>query len=183
MTFLFRSLLMLVFLALAAGLCLLPFFGEPGLASPKTAGALGLWINFIGTFHPVFLHLPIGALLLLVTLEGLGMVTRGKVRVDATWPLLFAFGTSLLALVTGYSLYLTGSYTGELIQMHKRDAFLFCGVLLATTAWNLTTAVKSPTAIRSNNCHQKFLPTAKLPPRRWLRIRCSSRRSFNRSSR
>lgn len=137
MTLLFRFLLMLVFGALAAGLCLLPFFGEPGLANPKTAGVLGLWINFIGTFHPVFLHLPIGALLLLVTLEGLGMVTRGKVRVDATWPLLFAFGTSLLALVTGYSLYLTGSYTGELIQMHKRDAFLFCGVLLATTAWNL----------------------------------------------
>ena len=137
MSSLIRLLLILAFAATAAGLAILPFLGEPGLANPKTAGVWGLWINFIGALHPVFLHLPIGALLLLVTMEGLGIVTRGKVRIDATWALLFAFGTSVLALVTGYSLYLTGNYTGELIQMHKRDAFLFCGVLLLTTAWSL----------------------------------------------
>lgn len=121
----------------AAFLGVLPFVGKPGVADPGTAGPWGLWINFIGALHPVFLHLPIGALLLLVTMEGLGIATRGKVRTDAVWALLFAFGTSVLALATGYSLYLTGDYTGGLVQMHKRDAFLFCGVLLATTAWSL----------------------------------------------
>ena len=150
MTFLLRSLLILVFVGTAVGLAALPFIGEPGLANPKTAGFWGLWINFMGAFHPVFLHLPIGALLLLMTMEGLGVVTRGRVRIDAALPLLFAFGTSVLALVTGYSLYLTGSYTGELIQMHKRDAFLFCGVLLLTTAWSLwaTLAKKNSRPIR-----------------------------------
>ena len=150
MIFSLRTILVLVFVGTAAGLAALPFIGEPGLANPKTAGFLGLWINFIGAFHPVFLHLPIGALLLLMTMEGLGIVTRGRVRVDAVWPLLFALGTSVLALVTGYSLYLTGSYTGELIQMHKRDAFLFCGVLLLTTAWSLwsTLAKKNSRLIR-----------------------------------
>ncbi|MFZ9933408.1 MAG: c-type cytochrome domain-containing protein [Chthoniobacterales bacterium] len=125
------------FLALATGLCLLPFLGAPGLANPKTAGVWGLWINFIGTFHPLFLHLPIGALLLLVTMEGLALVSCGRIRLEPTWPLLFALGTAVLALVTGYSLYLTGNYTGELLQMHKRDAFIFCWVLAATTAWHL----------------------------------------------
>ena len=150
MTFLIRLFSSVVFVSVAAGLAVLPFLGEPGMANPKTAGVVGLWINFIGALHPVFLHLPIGALLLLVTMEGLGIVTRGKVRIDATWALLFAFGTALLALVTGYSLYLTGNYTGELIQMHKRDAFLFCGVLLLTTAWSLwaTMAGKNSPLIR-----------------------------------
>ena len=150
MTLLIRVTLTLAFVGTAAGLAILPLLGEPGLANPKTAGVWGLWINFIGALHPVFLHLPIGALLLLVTMEGLGIVTRGKVRIDATWALLFAFGTSVLALVTGYSLYLTGNYTGELIQMHKRDAFLFCGVLLFTTAWSLwsTLADKKSLLIR-----------------------------------
>jgi uncharacterized membrane protein/mono/diheme cytochrome c family protein len=145
-----RFLLIAVFACSAAGLGILPFLGNPGLANPKTAGVFGLWVNFLGQLHPVFLHLPIGALLLLVTMEGLGIVTRGKVRIDATWALLFAFGTALLALVTGYSLYLTGNYTGELIQMHKRDAFLFCGVLLVTTAWSLwfTLAGKKSLLIR-----------------------------------
>jgi uncharacterized membrane protein len=137
MTFLAKFFLVLIFASSALVLGVLPFLGEPGLANPKTAGILGLWINFIGALHPVFLHLPIGALLLLVTMEFLGTVTRGKVRIDSPWALLFAFGTSLLALLTGYSLYLTGNYSGELIQVHKRDAFLFCWVLLATTAWSL----------------------------------------------
>lgn len=150
MTTFVRILVILLFLGSALGLGFLPFMGHPGLANPKTAGIFGLWINFIGTFHPVFLHLPIGALLLLVTMEGVGIVSRGKVRIDATWVLLFALGTSLAALVTGYSLYLTGNYTGELIQMHKRDAFFFCGVLLVTTAWNLwaTLARKNSPLIR-----------------------------------
>ena len=147
---LLRFLIIFLFVCAAAGLGILPFLGEPGLANPKTAGVWGLWINFIGALHPVFLHLPIGALLLLVTMEGLGIVTCGKVRIDATWALLFAFGTALLALITGYSLYLTGNYTGELIQMHKRDAFLFCGVLLVT-AWSLwaTLADKKSLFVRS----------------------------------
>ncbi len=67
MRFLIRLLLILIFVVTAAGLVALPFLGQPGLANPKTAGVVGLWINFIGTLHPVFLHLPIGALLLLVT--------------------------------------------------------------------------------------------------------------------
>ena len=137
MNLLLRLLVLAVSLVIGAGLCALPFLGTPGIASPKTAGLVGLWINFIGTLHPVFLHLPIGALLLLVTLEGLGIVSRGKVRVEASWPLLFALGTALAALLTGYSLYLTGNYKGELLLSHKRVAFLFCGALLATTAWKL----------------------------------------------
>ena len=83
MTFLIRLFSSVVFVSVAAGLAVLPFLGEPGMANPKTAGVVGLWINFIGALHPVFLHLPIGALLLLVTMEGLGILTRGKVRINS----------------------------------------------------------------------------------------------------
>lgn len=141
-----RFLILTPLFAAAVGLVVLPFLGEPGLANPKTAGIVGLWINFVGALHPVFLHLPIGALILLVTMEGLGFVSRGRVRIDQVWPLVFALGTAFLALITGYSLYLTGNYTGELIQLHKRDAFLFCWVLLATTAlslWSMTSGKSS----------------------------------------
>ena len=63
---------------LAAILVVLPFLGEPGFADPRTAGAVGLWVNFLGTLHPPFLHLPIGAFVLVMLLEGIGLITRGR---------------------------------------------------------------------------------------------------------
>ena len=117
----------------------LVFFAEVGVANPKTADLAGLWINFTGSLHPVFLHLPIGALVLILVLESARVISFGRLKTDMRLPLIFAFGSSLLALITGYCLYLTGNYSGELISLHKRDAFIFCGVLMLTTGAHLAT--------------------------------------------
>ena len=124
-------------LLLVLGLALMAFVGEPGWADPKSSGALGLWIGFLGTLHPVFLHLPIGALMLLVLMEGVSLLSLGRYRTDTSLPLAFALITSLLALVFGYALYLTGSYTGELIEQHKDQALVFTGLLLLCVLFKL----------------------------------------------
>ena len=139
----FRLLLTSFARCLVAGLILIlslvfmAFVGEPGWADPKASGTVRLWVGFLGSLHPVFLHLPIGALLLLVLMEGVSIVSFGRYRTDTSLPLAFALITSLLALVFGYALYLTGNYTGELIEQHKDEALIFTGLLVLCVLFKL----------------------------------------------
>ena len=50
--------------------------------------------------------------------------THRPSRVDTWIPLLFSLATCLPAIF-GYALYLSGGYTGELIERHKLEALLF----------------------------------------------------------
>ena len=117
---------------LLLGLFLLHVLAEPGLADPKTAGVFGLWINFLGTLHPVFLHLPIGAFIVVMLLEGIGLLSRGRYKPETMIPLMFTLVTSFFALLFGYCLYLNGSYSGELIEEHKTQTSVFCGLVIAS---------------------------------------------------
>ena len=84
-------------LLVVAGLVVLPFLGEPGFADPKTAGPVGLWVQFLGTLHPLFLHLPIGAFLLVLVLETIALVTRGRYAAATLVPLGFTLASGILA--------------------------------------------------------------------------------------
>lgn len=122
---------------------LMPLFGEVGMANEKTATMVGLWINFLGKFHPLFLHLPIGALMLVLMMEAAGLVTRGKYRPNTTLGLFFAASTGVFAVVFGYCLYLTGEYPeSALVQEHKRDGILFSLFLLFAFVIKYTADVK-----------------------------------------
>ncbi|MBK1854716.1 hypothetical protein JO972_07085 [Verrucomicrobiaceae bacterium 5K15] len=103
----------------------MPYLGEVGMANPKSADEFGLWVNFLGRFHPLFLHLPIGALMLVFVMEGAKLLSFGKYRPNTTMALFFASATAVFAVVFGYCLYLTGSFEGELIEEHKRDGIIF----------------------------------------------------------
>lgn len=46
--------------------------------------------------------------------------------------LAFASGTAVFAAVFGYFLYLTGEFSGDLIEEHKRDGIIFTIILIAT---------------------------------------------------
>lgn len=121
---------LLASLVVIAGIVVLPFLGEPGLADPRTADIWGLWINFLGTLHPLFLHLPIGVFVLVMLLETIGLLARGRYEPPTLIPLGFALVNGILALVFGYCLYLTGSYSGEMVEQHKISALVFCALLV-----------------------------------------------------
>ena len=61
------------------------------------------WSDFLGVFHPLVLHLPIGALILIFSMELLGKMSH-KYRFNMTVPLLFNAVSSVVAAVLGLSL-------------------------------------------------------------------------------
>ena len=115
-----------------AGVAIMPWLGEVGMASEKATTTIGKWVGFLGEFHPLFLHLPIGALMLVMVMEFFRLVTFGKYQPKTTLALFFAAATGIFAVVFGYCLYLTGEFSGELIEEHKRDGIIFTILLIAT---------------------------------------------------
>jgi len=119
-----------LFTALAVSI--MPLLGDVGLANPQTADTAGLWMNFLGRFHPLFLHLPIGATVLVLCMEILGLISFGKYKARTTLPLAFAASASVFAVVFGYFLYLTGEYNVSELDEHKRDGVIFTVIIIKT---------------------------------------------------
>ncbi len=77
-------------------------------------------IEFIGHFHPLLVHLPVGILVL-----ALGMKIwdwyRKTDQFEKVIPfvLAFAFATSLFSALTGYVLSLSGAYDVDLLENHQ----------------------------------------------------------------
>lgn len=127
----FIPVLVLSILAIAL-VAIMPTLGEIGMASESATTAIGKWIGFLGEFHPLFLHLPIGAVMLVLLMEVLRLVSFGKYKPNTTLGLFFASATGVFAVAFGYCLYLTGDFSGELIEEHKRDGIIFTILLIAT---------------------------------------------------
>lgn len=89
------------------------------------------WALFAGRFHPLFVHLPIGFLLVAALLE-FGRRT-GKVQVAAsviTFILLWSAVGATLACAAGYLLSLGGGYDAGLLLRHQWQ-----GIGVAVFAW------------------------------------------------
>lgn len=129
------------------GMVTLPFLGETGMANEKTASLWGKWLGFFGELHPLLLHLPIGATLVALTMEASALVTRGKYEAHTTLTLFFASSAAILASIFGYCLYLTGEFSGELIEEHKRDGIIFTILLILTFLFKYTIKVKESTKL------------------------------------
>ncbi|MGB0991016.1 MAG: c-type cytochrome domain-containing protein [Akkermansiaceae bacterium] len=112
------------------GVAIMPTLGEVGMAGPKVTTPTGKWIAFLGEFHPLFLHLPIGALMLVLVMEFCGFFQKENSR--TTLAVAFAAGTSIFAVVFGYFLYLTGEFPAGLVDEHKRDSIIFTILLIIT---------------------------------------------------
>jgi uncharacterized membrane protein len=78
------------------------------------------FIFFIGRFHPIILHLPIGALVVLFLMEIINKF-RLELNLDAACKILLWFSiASIIPTVTlGFLLASTGSYENELLNFHK----------------------------------------------------------------
>lgn len=123
-TFFFSLVLILsVFGVFASLLFLLPL-GEAG-----TAAKVPQWMIWIGHFHPLVLHLPIGAVTLAVLFETLAFFPGARqLRAAATLSLWVTAGTALVASICGYWLALDAGAVSKELTTHLRFTLAFTGV-------------------------------------------------------
>jgi uncharacterized membrane protein len=97
-------------------------------------GEVSTLLLFFGRFHPILLHLPVGALALLCLME-LGCLTRAgeeKLGAAALLTLLVGAAGSVFAVIAGILLSREGGYEGANFTLHQTLALIgTSGVLLA----------------------------------------------------
>lgn len=124
----------------AAGVGYLPFAaGEPdGAKLPDL-------VRFIGNFHPVVLHLPIGVFALLV-LQELGAMLSSRPRDprgDSLFPMFFGVASAIVAVLCGFMLFHgdeSGAYVSEIGERHMWGGLIFAVVSVLTfivKAWTV----------------------------------------------
>ncbi|WP_117882949.1 FN3 associated domain-containing protein [Aureibaculum luteum] len=84
---------------------------------------------FFGRFHPVALHLPIGALLLTFFVDIVGRLKKNYPHQIITYALGFSAVSAILACILGYFLSLEGGYGKDVLDIHY-----YTGILTAILA-------------------------------------------------
>lgn len=75
-------------------------------------------IMLLGRFHPVLLHLPIGALMITFYLDLIGRIRKDYHRASVTYGLGFSAFFAVISGILGYFLSLEGGYEGETLDTH-----------------------------------------------------------------
>lgn len=134
------GLLTLTGLVVIGLLLSLPFVGFTG-----EGDGMPEWLRFMGHFHPVLLHLPIGVFIL-IFLQELGMMLSGRmpqVREGLGFPLVFGVVSAVAAVLAGFLLFKSGAedYAGnDLAERHLWGGLVFaCAVILTALikSWGL----------------------------------------------
>lgn len=86
-----------------------------------------IWV-FAGKFHPLFLHLPIGMLVIVVMMEVLAKIQERKSH--ASMPLAMSTLTSIGAVVFGYILMRSNTYPEDAIDAHLWSSVIFTVCLI-----------------------------------------------------
>ena len=78
------------------------------------------FIFFLGRFHPIILHLPIGALIILFFMELINSV-NSKLNLDSACNILLWFSVISIipTLLLGFLLGSSGNYDDDLLNSHK----------------------------------------------------------------
>jgi uncharacterized membrane protein len=115
--------------AIGAGvfIALLPFF------FPLDGKPHADWLQFLGRFHPLLVHLPIGLILLLPLLELAG-IRRQSLREAAGFVLRIALATCVLAIIFGLLLAYGSGEVGTTVTRHMRGGILLAIELLLCVA-------------------------------------------------
>ena len=115
-------------LAVIAALAMLPGYAGP----PPENGLPDDLAKFIGRFHPVVLHLPIGMLLLVLVLETGRLFSKKKAGSSTQVALFFTAASAVVATLLGFVLYYSDpdGYEQELAVRHLNNGIIFaCGVV------------------------------------------------------
>jgi len=126
-TFIWVAALLLI-VGFVVGLVVFP----PLFEAPKQEVSSN--VLFIGRFHPILLHTPVGALGLLCLMELICLTRRGEASlgVGALFTLFVGAGGSVLAVLAGIMLSREGGYEGGNFTLHQTLALIgTSGVLLA----------------------------------------------------
>lgn len=112
----------------------------PFLAGKPDAEKSSDFIRFIGRFHPVVLHLPIGIFSLIIFQEILSMFTRYKPQ-PGLIAIFVGAASAVVAVLFGFMLYMGGGYElGERLSDHLWGGIFFaCAAILTliVKAWPL----------------------------------------------
>ena len=78
------------------------------------------WANFIGHFHPLLVHLPIGILVIGIILEYVNS-KRASVSLNSATNIVFFWGafTAILSCIAGYFLKQSGGYDEDTLYWHQ----------------------------------------------------------------
>jgi uncharacterized membrane protein len=99
-------------------------------------------ITFLGRFHPLVVHLPIGFLLMGAVFNVLSYFPNYRSLKDAmSFTLLAGFISALAACVLGYLLSKSGEYDPDVLSQHRLSGILLA--ILSGILWSLTTGFYS----------------------------------------
>ena len=127
----------------AGGLVAMPF-----LAGPPDGDRMPDIVRFIGHFHPLLLHLPIGVFILIV-LQELGAIFgkrhHEKVANKAMFPLFFGVVSAFVAVIAGFMLFQgSNEYSGSaLAERHLWGGLIFAVAAVITfimKAWTVSSS-------------------------------------------
>ena len=91
-----------------------------------------VWLRFLGRFHPVVLHLPIGLFVGVVVLELAALGRRIERKADIIRLLLLAsFLSATVAALCGALLSWEGGYNEQMLARHKWSGLAICAPMAA----------------------------------------------------
>jgi uncharacterized membrane protein/mono/diheme cytochrome c family protein len=97
--------------------------------------------TFVGRFHPLLVHLPIGMLILLAALEVAAMLPWWpEAARSRNFVLALALPATLCSAATGWLLAGSGGYDPDLLQWHRWGGVGVAGALALATLLNFRTA-------------------------------------------
>src|SRR5687767_12929374 len=104
---------------------------------------------FLGRFHPLVVHLPIGVLVLVGAAELATLSPRYRERIDPALglalPVLLV--VTVVAFVFGHFLARSGGFPAQALSLHRRlEFFAALGVCVTVASWTRQTAIESPLA-------------------------------------
>lgn len=123
------------------GLLIISFLiAMPFIAGTPDADKSSDTIRFLGRFHPVILHLPIGIFSLIIIQELMSMFSRYKPQ-PGLIAIFIGAASAVVAVLFGFMLYMGGGYEmGELLGDHLWGGIIFaCAAVLTliVKAWPL----------------------------------------------
>ena len=107
-------------------LWLLFFLGAITQLTPELFDSFSNWLLFFGSFHPAFIHFPIGFWTATILVLFIG-IQLPKLVIEP-WlygGILLSFYSGLLAYLSGISLHLSGTYGGKFYCICMLPSF-FC---------------------------------------------------------